>query len=153
MKFAKILIVAFGLMMIAAGTSYGQAAFISSAAPNVLANNAQTGLVGDVALTAITPGTIPNGEIITLSYDVPISSLSEFNAVVNGVAFTGFTAYGAGVTNGSVTVTVANQTNITIKFDADTAVVAGPFLQVNDVRVNASGGAPKEIYMFITSVL
>jgi len=153
MKFAKILIVAFGLMMIAAGTSYGQAAFISSAAPNVLANNAQTGLVGDVALTAITPGTIPNGEIITLSYDVPISSLSEFNAVVNGVAFTGFTAYGAGITNGSVTVTVANQTNITIKFDADTAVVAGPFLQVNDVRVNASGGAPKEIYMFITSVL
>jgi len=77
MRLTRVLIVAFGLMLIAASASFASTPFLDTGSSNQMAPTAETGQAGNVFMTALTTGTIPGGEIISIAYSpATVSSVS-----------------------------------------------------------------------------
>jgi len=158
MRLVRILILALGLMALATSASFAAASFATSAGLNQIAVNAQTGLLGSIQLTALAPGTVAAGEILSLVVNgAPISSLSDLQVVVTTgtganitanipvpTSFAYNTAYPiatvlAGVAApGPMTVTVVNNSTILIKFPAAVTFTIGDNILISGLRVNAN---------------
>jgi hypothetical protein len=86
MKFVRMLILALGLVTLVTAPSFAAVAFLTTSTTNIIATNAQTGLTGSVLYTPLVAGVVqvapPAGEVINLSYSVPISFLSDIVIVV-----------------------------------------------------------------------
>jgi len=152
MKLARVLILALGLIMIAAIPSFAAVPFVTSSTLNQMAPNAETGLSGNVVLTALAPGTVLAGEIINVSYNpAVISSLStmSMSTTVNGsgVVLTSFAnaIYGVSVAvggaGGNNINAIVGASNITLNFTANQAFLTGDEIQIIGVRLNVSGFA------------
>lgn len=144
MKSVRMLILALGLVALAAASSFAAVPFLTTSNTNIFAINAQTGLAGGILYTPQATGTVRAGEIVNISYPTTISYLSDIQIFVTGdqgttainevfgapaAGFTSaggpFTAYGPTATGSffsssasGVTVTV-NQTSILIAFAKD----------------------------------
>jgi len=97
MKFARMMILALGLVALATASSFASVQFSAASAPLVMNTDAQAGLIGSVKLTPVAPGTISAGEVITyaLPSNVPISYLNDICITMVGSLGTGqrFTKY------------------------------------------------------------
>jgi len=161
MKFAKILVVAFALILIGASASYATVQFTTTSNLNPIAPNARTGLAGNITLTQLSGtnvgGAALGGETLTITYGG--AQISEFTTIAvtftnggapvsvglgGGAAFAaygtavGTTAAVGGETVGALKVTI-NTTNIAITFPsagAPVAFVAGATIQITGVRLN-----------------
>lgn len=154
MKLVKVLIVALGLMTIAATASFASVPFITSSTLNQMAVNAETGLVGNVVQTALVGGTIAAGEIINVNYSpATISYLADISVTVQGATSTAgaFAAagYATPVTVGAAAVTV-NAGSIVVAFPAGATFVTGDTIQVNGVRVDVHSIATVSSTMTVT---
>jgi len=142
MKLVKLMVVTLALTLVAASASYAAVSFTSASTLNMMAPNARNGLAGNVALTAVSTGTIPVGETLINSYGgAQISVLSTIcvkatiltgtvlgfgstaactaaGVVAPGtiVSGAGFPAYGTAITLAGVMSVTVNQTNITVNF-------------------------------------
>jgi len=148
MKSAKILILALGLMTLAAASSFANVNFISSAGHRIIAVNSQTGETSTITLSATGPlpsGTIPAEESIFLTYDLPISALDDIVVTVKGDASVAgtITGYGAPVAIGTVAnfqvgLTPLDKNTIQIRFLTAVTFVPGDTISIAGVRVDAS---------------
>jgi len=150
MKLARVLILALGLVMIAAIPTLANVPFITSSTLNQMAPNAETGLSGNLVLTALTGGTISAGEIINVTYAPNlISSLTDASAavVIAPATIPASTIALAGAAFGvpqvlpvaGVTVTVY-ATYVQFSFSALTAFAAGDTIQLNGIRLDVHNG-------------
>ncbi len=120
MKLVRVLIIALGLMTIAATASFASVPFVTTSTVNEMAVNAQTGLAGNIQLTALASGTVSAGETILVSFTGgTISSLSDFQAVM---VIAGVTAPN-GTTTGPTG--AVNAFNVNFPFN-NGAPIAGP---------------------------
>jgi len=93
MKFARMLILALGLMTLATASSFAVVPFNNIASVSTINMDAQTGLVGGITFSALQAGTITAGEVLTISLppNVPISYLSDISVAMTGTVGTGST--------------------------------------------------------------
>jgi len=152
MKLARVLILALGLTMIAAIPSFAAVPFVTSSTLNQMAPNAETGLSGNVVLTALAPGTVSAGEIVNISYSPAlISSMSSASTITivngSGVVNTSFAnaVYGVAVNIGgaggnNITATVG-ASNITLNFTANQNFLTGDEIQIIGFRLDVHGFA------------
>jgi hypothetical protein len=149
MKLAKILILALGLMMPAAAASFANVNFISSAGHRIIAVNSETGETSTITLSATGPspsGVIPADESIFLTYDLPISMLSDIQVTVIGDASAvGIGGYGplyaqaiGSVAEYQVGLTSSDKNTIQIRFLTDVTFTPGQTISIAGVRVDAS---------------
>jgi len=147
-------------MTIAAAASFASVPFVTSSTLNQMAPNAQTGLAGNVVLTALTTGTVSTGEIVNVSYSpAQISTLGNALAPINVVVTYGantttftFTAYGAATetpADANLSATLS-PTNLTLKFDAGVTFNTGQTIAINNVRINVSSFATVGANMNVT---
>ena len=155
MKLAKILIVALGLMLIAASSSFGAVIAFRTGTLNEVAINAQTALAGNIGLVPLVNGFVPAGEIVNINYDRPISSVSDMQIFVNNVdqaiVFTGFGTYP--IANGLFTV---DADHIALQFNTQLDVLAGvTAIEIRGVRLDVcnTGGVNSRASATISSVL
>jgi len=171
MKFMRVMIVALALMLLGASASFAAASFATSAGLNQVAVNAQTGLMGSIQLTALAPGTIPAGEILSIVVNgAPISSLSDLQVAItigptvttSAGAPTGFgynTAQSinlpAAVIAGPPTVNATSSSTLLIRFPAAVVFGIGDNIMISGVRVNANalGTVGANITATVSSVL
>jgi len=161
MKLARVLILALGLTMIAAIPSFAAVPFVTSSTLNMMAPNAETGLSGNVVLTALAGGTVSAGEIINVSYNPSvISSLSSastiviVNAVETDTSLAGV-GYGASTQIQTNIAAIVSAGNITLNFSADTQFFQGDQIQIIGVRLDVHGFATvgSSLNVTISSVL
>jgi len=89
MKLARVLILTLGLVMVAAIPSLANVPFTTSSTLNQMAPNAETGLAGNIVMTALAGGNVAASEIINMAFSPSvISSLTDATATVTlgGVA-------------------------------------------------------------------
>jgi hypothetical protein len=170
MKLVRVMIVALALMLVGASASFAAASFATSAGLNQVAVNAQTGLMGSIQLTALSPGIVQAGEILSIIVNgTPISSLSDLQATItigagvttSAAAPTGFaynTAYnintGAAIA-GPPTVSTPNNSTILIRFPAAVTFGIGDNIMISGVRINANslGTVGANVTATVSSVL
>lgn len=164
MKLVRILVIALGLLTIAATASFAAVPFITTSTVNQMAPNAQTGQAGTIRLTALAGGTVSAGEIILVTFSNGfISSLSDFQVTMTASGATGTTSVPVTVYNaatnipglpGPPTVKVTNNT-ILITFPAAVTFVAGDAIQIIGTRLDVSASAVVggSLNATITSVL
>lgn len=159
MRLVRVLAIVLGLMAIATTASFASVPFVTTSTVTQMAVNAQTGLAGNIQLTALAGGTINLGETILVTFNGAfISSLSDFQVATSmgiGPTVTTSGAPGAVVVAyntpypinlpvagpaGPPSVKVTNST-ILITFPAAVAFATGDSIQVSGVRLNVSGSA------------
>jgi len=162
MKFVRMTILALGLAIVAAATSFAAVPFFATSTNNVVAINAQTGLVGSILYTPLISGqAVTAGEVINITYPQIISYLLELQVTLKytsaGTSYTevfgagntgtlypvtpknAYTTYGSSQTSSSSGLQVTlNQTNILISFTKDVAFSSGDFLKIEGVRIDAN---------------
>jgi len=86
MKFARMLILALGLVTLATASSFASITLNTTTSPTVINTDAQTGLVGNISLTPSSPGNITAGEVLTIQFptNVPISYLTDVSVSMTG---------------------------------------------------------------------
>ncbi len=162
MKLAKTLILALGLMTLAAAASFANVNFISSAGHRIIAVNSQTGETSTITLSATGPepyGIIPAQESIFLTYDEPISALGDIVVSVIGDSSVAgaLTCYGplctapiGSVANVQVGLTAADMYTIQIRFLQDVTFYPGDTISIAGVRVDvASGGQDLDLVVMV----
>ena len=135
MKLVRVLIIVLGLMTIAATASFASVPFVTTSTVNEMAVNAQTGLAGNIQLTALASGSVTAGETILATFNGgTMSSLSDFQV---SMAFGGLTTTTGplGAFNGySFTISPAVNINVgppipgppTVKVTASTILIQFP---------------------------
>jgi len=148
MKFARMLILALGLAILATVPSYAITQWGTVSAPTLINADAQTGLIGTILFQPLAPGNITAGEVITyqLPTNIPISYLTDISVAITGTnasafadnfgsaayapAGTTWTTYNSGTNWGnsyglSATATTAgNHSNITVTVNQYTITIA-----------------------------
>jgi len=91
MKFVKMLLLTLGLATLATASSFAAVAFSTTSTVNLMSVDAQTGLIGSILYTPMAPGTVAQGEIISLNLptNVPISYLYDITISIVGSAGAG----------------------------------------------------------------
>jgi len=160
MKFVRMMILALGLVSLAAASSFAAVPFLTTATTNIIAINAQTGLAGSVLYTPLVSGNVAAGEIINLAYQAQISFLPDISITVSGTstaafkevfgaAATGFTTvsgaftkYGVSQTSttSGISVTV-NQTSILISFANNVTFATSDYIKIDGVRLDTASMA------------
>lgn len=147
MRLVKILIVALGLMTIAATAGFAAVPFTTTSTLNQMATNAQTGLAGTIQLTALAGGTTTVNESLIITFNGgTISSLSDMVVSLSGVnagttpAMSAFsTAYTLSGTSG-VKVTITNS-SIVLAFPTAVTFATNDTIQIVGTRLNVSASA------------
>jgi len=166
MKLAKILILALGLMAIAATASFANTNFIRSAAPTIMTLNGRTVLASSIVLSATGPlpyGTIPENESLFLTFQVPISFLEDINVIVKDeelVAGT-ITTYNTEYNVGSVAVvkvlSTGDRRTLQIAFPSEVTFDINDTIEIEGIRLDvkglAGGGENTIVKMDITNSL
>jgi len=150
MRLVKILIVALGLMAIAATAGFAAVPFTTTSTLNQMATNAQTGLAGTIQLTALAGGTTAVGESVIVTFNGgQISSLSDMVVSVTGAnagttgAAGSMTAYSTAYTLTGISgikVTITNS-SVVLSFPAAVTFAANDIIQIVGTRLNVSSSA------------
>jgi len=96
MKFARMLILALGLVTLATASSFASVIIMNSASPTVMNQDAQTGLIGNITFTPMQAGTITAGEVVTITFpntapgNIPISYLTDIAVSMTGTKTSAF---------------------------------------------------------------
>jgi len=96
MKFARMLILALGLVTLATASSFASVIIMNSASPTVMNQDAQTGLIGNITFTPMQAGTITAGEVVTVTLpntapgNIPISYLTDISVSMTGTKTSAF---------------------------------------------------------------
>jgi hypothetical protein len=150
MKLTKILILALGLMAIAATASFANTNFIRSAAPTLMTSNGRTVLASSIVLSATGPlpyGTIPANESLFFTFTAPISFLTDINVIVKDEELTQgtMTAYNTWYDLGSPAVasvqvrSTGGYRTLQVAFPAEVTFDINETIEIEGVRLDVQG--------------